>query len=321
MDRRDFLKKTFAIGATAGLTLLNGSWSRLFAQEKTMPIPTQPGPSQPKETSKALPDLVALKGGEPDTMLDQGMKAFGGMGRFVKRHQTVVIKPNIGWNKSPEMAATTNPKLIKRLIEHCLEAGAKKVYVFDNPVSSWQSAYSTSGIESAVKAAGGTIVPGATYTLFQKVKIPGAKILKEAAVHELILEADVFINVPVLKDHSSSNVTISLKNLMGIVYDRHFFHSSGLHQCIVDINKFRKPDLTIVDAYRVVNDHGPQPYSSASVSTKLMQIIAIDPVAADTASAKILGRDPAKVDHIVLGQQANLGTMNLESLNIQRINL
>ena len=143
----------------------------------------------------------------------------GGMGRFVKRGQTVTVKPNIGWAVAPELGANTNPAVVKRVIEHCLDAGAKKVYVFDNSCDSWRLSYSASGIEAVAKAAGAEVVPPASEGLYQSVTLRGSKTLGVVKVHELVLSSDVLINVPVLKHHGGAGMTAALKNYMGMVWE------------------------------------------------------------------------------------------------------
>ena len=91
-------------------------------------------------------DLVAIKGGEPEDMFDKAISELGGMRNFVKKGQTVVVKPNIGWDVVPEKGANTNPKLVSRIIKHCFDAGAKDVYVFDHTCDNWNRCYSSSGI-------------------------------------------------------------------------------------------------------------------------------------------------------------------------------
>ena len=147
---------------------------------------------------------------------------------------------------------------VKRIVEHCVKAGAKTVYVFDHTCNNHQRCYANSGIEDAAKAAGATIVPAHAKTYYKDISIAKAEVLKSVKVHEKILESDVFINVPVLKHHGSSHLSVAMKNLMGIVWDRGFYHGNGLHQCIADFCLFRKPDLNIVDAYRVTmrNEEG-----------------------------------------------------------------
>ena len=188
-------------------------------------------------------DLVAIKGGEPDVMFAKGIEALGGMKAFVKKGQKVVVKPNIGWDVSPERGGDTNPKLISEITRQCFGAGAKEVVVFDNTCDNWQRAYKNSGIAPAVTDAGGKIAPGNTEGYFHDVTISGAKNLTSAKVHELILESDVFINVPILKSHDSAKLTMSMKNLMGTVWDRRAWHANDLHQCIADFAAYRKPDL------------------------------------------------------------------------------
>jgi len=308
MDRREFIKKSLATGIMSGSALTFGSFSHLFAY--------------PHRSIFDKPfDLVAIKGGEPDVMFDTGIKSLGGMKAFIKKGQTVVVKPNIGWDTSPERAANTNPFLIKRIIKHCFEAGAKDVYVFDHTCDNWKRCYSNSGIESAAKEAGAKIVSGESEGYYQQVTIIKGKKLTDAKVHELILESDVFINVPVLKNHGSADLTISMKNLMGIVWDRGYWHRNNLHQCIADFATYRQPDLNIVDAYFVMKRNGPRGVSKEDVLTLKSQIISSDIVAADSAAAKLFGSAPEDIDHIRIANEMKIGIMDLNQLNINRIKL
>jgi uncharacterized protein (DUF362 family) len=266
-------------------------------------------------------DLVAVKGGEPDVMFDKAIESLGGIKQFVKPGQKVVVKPNIGWDVGPERAGNTNPKLVKRIIQQCLQAGAKEVYVFDNTCDNWSKCYTNSGIEAATKDAGGKLAPGNTESYYQEVAVPGGKKLKTIKVHELILSSDVFINVPVLKSHSSARLTIGMKNYMGIVWDRMYWHRNDLQQCIADCITWKKPDLTIVDAYNVMMKNGPRGVSVEDVRAMKSLIISKDIVAADAAATKIFGMEPEDVPHIAIASQMGLGTMDLTKLNINRISL
>lgn len=263
-------------------------------------------------------DLVAVKNGEPDVLFDAGIEALGGMRRFVRPNQTVVVKPNAAWDVEPERAANTNPLLVKRIIEQCLAAGAKKVYCFDNTCDNWRRSYASSGIERAVKAAGGTMVPGNAEHYFQSVRVGGRR-LAQAAEHELILESDCFINVPVLKVHGSATITASMKNLMGIIWDRRFWHRNDLHQCIADFAGYRRPDLNVVDAYRAMKSNGPRGVSRLDVVEMRTQLISTDMVSADAAAARLLGIEPDQVGHIRLAAEQGAGRMDLENLSIGRI--
>lgn len=304
MKRRDFIWKSINAGLFTGAALSFGGFGKIFANTVNTSLPY---------------DLVAVKDGEPDLMLDKALQALGGIQNFVKKGQTVVVKPNIGWDVTPERAANTNPALIRRIIEHCFTAGAKEVYVFDNTCDKWSACYKNSGIEKAAKDAGAKVAPGHSESYYQQVSVPKGKNLKEAKVHELILSSDVFINVPVLKSHGSARLTISMKNLMGIVWDRRFWHRNNLNQCIADFASYRKPDLNIIDAYNVMTKNGPRGVSKADVVKMKYLIVSNDMVAADAAAAKIFGMEPDDVKYIQMANDLGVGRQDLSKLNIGRI--
>lgn len=266
-------------------------------------------------------DMAAMHGGEPAAMFNAGIAALGGMERFVAPGQVVTVKPNMAWDVSPDGAANTNPELVGHIVERCYGAGAKRVYVFDHTCDSWKRSYKESGIERAVRDAGGTVVPADAERYYQDVDVPMASRLQTTKVHELVLEADVFINVPVLKHHGGAGLTMGMKNNMGIVWDRGEWHRRGLHRCIADFAAFRKPDLTVIDAYRMLKRNGPRGVSLGDVVTLKSQVITADPVAADAAGARLFGAAPATVQYIRQAHEAGLGVMDLAQLNIQRIRL
>ncbi len=304
MQRRTFLK-TLGAGVWTGAHLaLLGRGQRADAGEVT---------------AGAVPDLVAVKNGEPEALFDRGIEALGGMGRFVKKGQRVVGKPNIGWNVPPERAANTNPRLVRRIVEHCLQAGAREVYVFDHTCDDWRDCYRTSGIEQAVKEAGGKIAPGNSEGYFQQIALPHGQRLRAAKEHELILGADVVINVPVLKSHGGAKLSVAMKNLMGVVWDRGEWHANDLPQCIADFTTYRKPDLNVVDAYNVLQRHGPRGVSENDVVRQRSQLLTTDLVTADAAAAKLFGVEPDTVDYIRIAHAMGVGRKDLENLVIRRI--
>ena len=302
MERRTFLKNTAAAGLVGGIAL------------------NLPGKIISK-AAKGKYDMVAVKGGEPAEMFDKGIAALDGMKTFVKPGQTVVVKPNIGWAKTPEEAANTNPELVKRIIEHCFKAGAKTVYVLDHTCQNWKDSYKKSGISEAAKAAGAKVLCGNHEKDYREVEIPKGKRLKSARVHNIILDSDVFINVPVLKNHGGAVMTCAMKNFMGIVWDRRYFHKNNLQQCIADSVTIRKPDLNIVDAYRVMKKGGPRGRGLKDVATMKYQLLSTDIVAIDTAASKIIGISESRIGHLKLGQDLKLGTMDIDKLNVKRINI
>lgn len=306
MKRREFLNKSLGAGIMAGTGLALGSIDNIFASGKLVNFGGEY-------------DLTAVMGGEPDIMFDKAIAAIGGMQKYIKKGQKVVVKPNIGWDSSPEKAADTNPILVKRIIEHCFQAGAKEVVVFDNTCDNWQRCYSNSGIEKAVKDAGGKIAPGNKESNYHPVVISKGKRLKDAKEHELVLEADVFINVPVLKSHGGAQLSVSMKNLMGIVWDRGYWHRNDLQQCIADYATYRKPTLNVVDAYRAMKKNGPRGGSVSDIVLLKSLIISEDIVAADAAAAKMLGFEPKSIDHIRIAADMGVGKLDLEKLKINKI--
>ena len=305
MKRREFIRKSVGAGFVAGTALSFTGYNKLF------------GADYPESSSSY--DLVAARGGEPEVMFDRAIEAMGGMKTYVRPGQSVLVKPNIGWDVIPENGANTNPGLVKRIIEHCFEAGASEVIVFDHTCDNWRRSYQNSGIEAAVNAAGGRILPGNDESLYRDITIPGGRQLKEGKVHEAVLSADVFINVPVLKHHGGAQITISLKNLMGIIWDRRWWHRNNLQQCIADFGTYRKPDLNIVDAYRVMMQNGPRGVSEDDIVMMKSLIISPDMVAADAAAARLFGANPAQIGHIRIAHEMGVGNMELENLSIHRI--
>lgn len=312
MDRRNFLKAVAITGAA--ITIKESGAMDILAQTVKNP-----------KTKRAV-DLVAVMGGEPDVMFRRGIAEMGGIKRFVKPGYKVTVKPNIGWDKTPEMAGNTNPKLVAEIVRECFSAGAKEVIVFDHTCDDWHKCYKNSGIEDAAKAAGATIMPAHEESYYRTIAIPRGKNLKSAKVHEAILDCDVWINVPILKNHGGANLTMSMKNHMGIVWDRGAFHKNDLQQCIADITTMhKKAVLNVVDAYRVMKTNGPRGRSIADVATPKGLFISQDIVAVDTAAATFFNQirkmPLESVGHLANAQALHVGTMDLEKLNIKRIKM
>jgi uncharacterized protein (DUF362 family) len=309
MKRRDFLKTTAAVGVAA-LT-----FDQLQAAMSTNNLLVE-----------AVPDMVAVMGGEPAQLLERALKEMGGIGKYVKKGQSVVIKPNIGWDKKPDFAANTNPELVAALIKQCFNAGAKKVTLFDHTCDNWQKCYENSGIKKAAEAAGATLLPGNDEIYYKEVKLPQGVKLKSTRIHQALLDADVWFNVPVLKNHGGAKMSIAMKNYMGIVWDRGYFHSNDLQQCIADsCTWLKKPALNIIDAYRCMRKNGPQGRSVSDTSVLKTLIVSTDIVAADTAAIGLFNQvekmDIKQVGHIAHGEKLKLGTQNINNLNVKRIKL
>lgn len=316
MDRRDFLKTLAAAGAM--LTVKSNGVMDVMAS-------TLPSDSTSPAASKYA-DLVAIMNGEPVPMLQAALKELGGIERFVKKGNKVVIKPNIGWDRTPELAGNTNPEIVAELVRLCLGAGASEVKVFDHTCDRQPNCYPHSGIEDAVKKAGGTMVPADQMSEYVSVEVPKGKSLKKAQVHKAIVDCDVWINVPILKNHGGALMTAAMKNHMGIVWDRRAIHSGGLHQCIADICTYKPAALHIVDAYRTLATNGPQGRSAADVVLTKALFASTDIVAVDTAAGKFFTQINKNIkfddiEHIPDAQALGLGSMDLDKMDVKRIKL
>jgi len=311
MERRNFLKAA-VMGTVAGA--MNLKSSKLFGAGEV-------------ETFAADNDLVAVMGGEPGEMYAKAIEAMGGISRFIKKGDKVVVKPNMGWDKKPEFAANTNPDLLAAVIKDCFAAGASEVVVFDNTCDEWQACYRNSGLEAAAKAAGARVAFAHDEKYYKSVQLPKGQKLKEAKIHEAIINCDKWINVPILKTHGGAKMTIAMKNYMGIVWDREIWHKTDLQQCIADCATYeKKPVLNIVDAYRVMTQNGPKGRTIADAQTAKALFMSTDIVAVDTAAVRffVQFRDNIKledVSHIGIGEKMSIGTTNLDKLKVERIRM
>jgi uncharacterized protein (DUF362 family) len=254
-------------------------------------------------------------------MVQAALKALGGIERFVKPGDDVIIKPNIGFGDySYEYAATTNPEVVGALTALCLGAGAKRVRVMDNPTGATaEQAYARSGIKDAVTAAGGQMEEMSGLR-FRETAIPQGRDITSWPVYRDVLDAEVVINVPIAKHHNLARLTLGMKNLMGTVTNRGEFHSN-LGQRVADLNSLLRPTLTVVDAVRILMDHGPTGGSLDDVKLANTVIASHDVVAADTYAATLFGLTGADMPAIRAGAEMGLGTMDLSSIKLQEISV
>jgi uncharacterized protein (DUF362 family) len=330
MSRRDFLRFLAAsMGAVtfgrflsacsprpAGLVPTSGA--SLATATGTLPPRVTETPA-PTATSGVFPDLVVVRNGEPEALVRTALGALGGMERFVSKGANVVVKPNIcvGYH-TYEYAATTNPWVVGALVKMCLEAGAASVRVFDygfgGPI---EQAYTVSGIKDQVEANGGEMLPMPSFK-YVPVELPAAKELKKAEVFKDILDADVVIDVPIAKHHSASGLTLGMKNLMGLVRDRAALHRN-LAQRIADLNTLIKPQLTVVDAVRILMAHGPTGGLLDDVKKLDTVIASADIVAADSYATSFFRRRPEDIPHIRVASEMGLGRSDYQNLVMKEL--
>ncbi|MHB8095568.1 MAG: DUF362 domain-containing protein [Candidatus Aminicenantales bacterium] len=264
----------------------------------------------------AAPDVAAITGESPAAITKAAVAALGGMKKFISRGDKVLIKPNIGWDRTPEMAACTNPDVVRTLVEMSLEAGAKEVVVMDNTTNQAKRCYVRSGIQDAAKQGGAKVLFTDDYRL-KKVSLKG-EWLKDWEVFQDFLEADKIINAPIAKVHSLCRLTMSMKNWLGAIGGARNQLHQKLDEAIVDLEAFFKPTLTVLDAYRILVRNGPQGGRLSDTELVKTVIAGVDAVAVDTIGASFFGVKPEELLYLKLARERGLGTFDLEKLKIEK---
>jgi uncharacterized protein (DUF362 family) len=308
ITRRDFFKFSFA-----GLALV-AAGDIIFRTAKAF---AQQGASngRPKKNIKGKHDLVCAKGDDPYAITVKAVDAMGGMERFVKKGSVVVIKPNIGWDRTPEQAADTNPLVVAALIDLCFKAGAKRVNIFDIPCSDARRSYENSGIQRIAKEKGANVYFADDWNT-AKAKFGYASPMEGWPVLRDAIECDTFINVPVLKHHGLTRLTLSMKNLMGVCAGNRGIIHQDIARKIVDLTDFINPELTVIDAVRFLYRHGPTGGDLNDVKKLDSVIVATDPTLADSYAARLAGLDPLSLDNIKIAVQRKFGSADLDKADI-----
>jgi uncharacterized protein (DUF362 family) len=309
--RRQFLQWAGLLAASAAL--LGPGCTAKPGGDTDSGRPAPPAPSGDQAY------LAVARGSDPATITERALAAIGGIERFVKSGNDVIIKPNICVNYNPpEFAATTNPDVVGALVRLCLGAGARRVRVMDMPFGGTpESAYAISGIEAAVKAAGGEMEV-MNRAKFVKSAIPQGKNIQEWEIYRDVLTTDVLINVPIAKHHSLARLSLGLKNLLGVASNPSRMHSN-LAQRIADLSSAVRPTLTIVDAVRILVANGPTGGSLNDVRQTDTVIATHDFVAADAWAATLLNMKGADLAYVKAAADMGLGTMELDSIKIEEI--
>ena len=313
LSRRQFLRAWLA--AAAATALAAGGCGGT-------PEPAQPAGGRflaPPDEGQTY--LSVARGSDPEAITRAALKALGGIERFVHKDHDVIIKPNICVSyHTAEYAATTNPGVVAALVKLSLEAGAKRVRVMDNPFGGTaESAYDNSGIAEAVKASGGEMVVMSPVK-FGEVDIPDGVDLKKWEVYRDALECDVLINVPIAKHHSLARLSLGGKNLLGLVGSPNRIHSN-LSERLADLYSLFRPTLTVMDAYRILMNHGPTGGSLDDVKQTEMVIASHDLVAVDAYSATLFDLKGEDVPYTNIMAKRGLGTLDLASVKVEEVNV
>jgi len=265
-------------------------------------------------------DLVAISG-EPVAATRKALEAMGGISRFVKKGQRVVLKPNMSFSRTPDFSATTHPLVVATAAQACIEAGAQQVLILDHTLQRAEFCLERTGIRDACKNIPGVhVLALQEKKFFHEIKVPQGKVLERVEVMKEILDSQVLINIPVAKSHSATGVSLGMKGLMGMIWDRESFHSQyNINQAIADLATVIKPQLTILDATRALASGGPG--GPGEVKKPNLVIAGIDPVAVDSYGVTVVpwygqnfkGR---QVEHLLVAYQRGLGKIDIDQLKI-----
>lgn len=308
ITRRNFLKFSLA-----GLALIAAG--DFISAAKPLFAESDMSNGRPKKGIKGEHDLVCAKGEDPYAMTVNAVEAMGGMGRFVKKNSVVVIKPNIGWDRTPEQAANTNPLVVTALVELCFKAGAKRVNVFDISCNEGRRCYDNSGIEKAAKEKGANVYFPDDWDVV-KARFKYASPMEGWTVLRDAVECDTFINVPVLKHHGLTKLTLSMKNMMGLCTGNRGLIHQDIARKIVDLTDFINPDLTVIDAYRFLYRNGPTGGNLNDIKKLNSLIVATDPTLADAYAARLAGLDPLSLENIKVAVKRGFGSADLDKADI-----
>ena len=292
IDRRNFLAAAAGgVGAAAiGPTLLNAA---------------------------VAADLAVASGDDPAANVRAAIDAIGGIGRFVSSGSVVLVKPNIGWDRLPDQAANTNPAAVAAVVALCREAGASRVLVMDNTLNDPRRCYTRSGIYEAATGAGAEM-PFMNVRRFQMVDT-GGSVLGNWPVYQDAIEADVLINMPIAKHHSLSTLSLGMKNLYGLIGGpRHRLHQR-LDEGIADLAAYFKPQLTVLDAWRILRRNGPQGGRASDTELTKMAIAGADLIAVDSKAAELFGIKGSELGCIRIGAERGLGTHDLSKLDVREV--
>ncbi|MFZ5980650.1 MAG: DUF362 domain-containing protein [Candidatus Zixiibacteriota bacterium] len=315
MKRREFIKKAgkaaalAAVASEAGL-LLNGCQTEF--QKASMPKP-----DFEVALDSNLPKIVLAKNTDHARALRLALDAVGGIERFVKKGEKVLLKPNVAFDRTPEQAVNTNPVVVGEMVRLCREAGAADIIVTDYGTQTSRRTFERSGIRSAVEANGGRVVIVGHFDFWETdLK---SRFIYGWPVLKYIFEIDRLINMPIAKHHGMVRGTAAMKNFFGIIGGNRSSLHRQIDQAIVDLAAFFRPTLTVVDATRVLIRNGPQGGSLGDVRIHDSVICATDQVAADARAGEFLGRIGRDIPHVVLAAKQGLGELDYRKIGYVEI--
>jgi uncharacterized protein (DUF362 family) len=320
MNRREALLKLLRLGGLGAGTVVLGAWLNQRSQRPVDAVVVEAKRSHAVRSNTTLPEMVVVTGGEPAQLVQAAIRELGGMGRFVARGDVVLLKPNIGWDRTPEQAANTNPELVAEVIRQCRQAGAGRVIVTDVSCNDPRRCFRRSGIAAAAEREGAEVVLPDPDN-FKEVDIHGT-VLRNWPVFAPFLSADKIINLPIAKHHSLTGATLGMKNWYGMLGGQRNQLHQRVHESLADLADFIRPTLTMLDAYRVLIRNGPTGGSLEDVVLKKTMVAGTDPVAIDAYVAKAYWNlDADALPYLGFASKKGLGTLEFDKVRSKVVNL
>lgn len=315
MARRTFIKRTAVV---AGLSVV---FSGIYVGLRNKGLPLDSDDQALVDLGRRTfeppekPLFVVARGKDPAKLAAAALDAHGGLDATISKGDTVLLKPNIGWDRPARTAANTNPQIVRTVAKLCLDAGAKRVIVSDNSCNNPARCFDRSGIRKELAGLPvDVLIP--TERDFVEVDV-GGEVVKKWPVLRAYFECDRLINLPVAKHHSSAVLTLGMKNWYGILGGGRL--RGQLHQemaaGIADLAQFARPDLTLLDAFRVIFRNGPQGGSLQDTKVLNTVVVSADPVAVDSFGATLFGLEARQVPFIPVAVKRGLGRADFESLD------
>ncbi len=263
--------------------------------------------------------LGVARGTRSDAMVRAAVDNIGGIGRFIRSGDVVLIKPNVAFDRAAPLGATSNPEVLAALIRLVRAAGASEVRVCDNPIESPDACFARSGIGDAAQAAGARIylpLPSA----FETLAVPGAKHIAQWPFFWAPLQGvDKVIGVAPVKDHNLCRASMTTKNWYGLLGGRRNQFHQDIHGIIADLALMMRPSFVLLDATRVLFRSGPTGGSLADVREGRTVVASTDSLAADAFGWDMLleRKGEALPHYFELAAARDLGTPDWRSVSLK----
>jgi uncharacterized protein (DUF362 family) len=290
LDRRTFVKRAATaagIGAAASYLLLAPEdWPGSLKDESGLRSKPRVKPLMLDDFRVARPasafDVGVGRGANTEERLRKALGAVGGLTHYVEPGDIVLLKPNVAFDRSPNLGATTDPEIVELLVRMLLvDCRAQEVRVADNPIESPADCFAKSGIRRAAEKAGGRIyLPDGN--AFKMLHTENAELIEDwLFFHRPLTNVDKVIGVAPVKDHNLCHASLGLKNWYGLLGGRRNQFHQDIHGIISDLSLMIKPTLSILDGGRVLMRNGPTGGDPSDVKAADAVVAGIDPVAVD----------------------------------------